>query len=95
MSLAKYLMLEKDNFFNLSYSLSPDKFPYLRDRMEKHLPDLKVVERGNTSYGYFQGSEDALFKYDWERQVMSADHTYNDLMNLRPRDLNNEQEDTE
>lgn len=91
MSLTNYLLLEKENFFNLSYSLSNNKFPRLREKVKQHIPDIKVVERGNTSYAYFKGNEEALFKYDWERAVMSSDYTYNELLKLRPNDLNNEE----
>lgn len=91
MSLTQHLITEKENFFNLSYSLSGEKFPYLTDKIEQHLPDIKIVERGNTSYGYFEGEDEALFKYDWDRQVMSSDYTYNELLQLRPKDLNDEE----
>lgn len=91
MSLSQHLITEKENFFQLSYSLSGEKFPYLSDKIQQHLPSIKVVERGNTSYGYFEGSDEALFKYDWDRAVMSSDYTYNELLQLRPNDLDNEE----
>lgn len=86
MSLKKILSEAKE-LFELSYSLSMQKFPFLRDAMLKNLPELTVNEEGDVIYGYMGGTDEAIFKYDTTRQTMASDYTYNELLKLRPSDF--------
>lgn len=81
------IFLEQKDLFSLSYSLSYNKFPYLREQMLSKLPDLVINEEGDVFYGYLSGVDDAIFKYDTTREVMNSDYTYIELMKLRPRDF--------
>lgn len=86
MSLIKLLYENKD-LFKLAYSLSMQKFPYLKDTMLKNLPDLTINEEGDVFYAYVDSDGGAIFKYDTTREIMNSDYTYIELIKLRPRDF--------
>ena len=84
MSLTRIFLQEKQkNYFRLSYNVPYSKMPYLISRLEKNVSDFSSQERGNTIYGYLDGSDEALFKYDTDRQVMNSDLTYSDLIQYK------------